>query len=107
MTRREFEANANTAKTLQEHAGFPDNAFWEGYMRGLRRCYHGDSFGDAEMHEKYLAAADEPDDFECRSKGLGYRAGLAGVPVASALWQYLDFDDSLLKKEPDEIWNHR
>lgn len=49
--------------------------WWAGYIRGLRRAHHGESFGSAAEHEMWLAAADSTDPNR-RALGQGYRAGL-------------------------------
>lgn len=51
-------------------------AGWTGYLRGLRRAHHGDSFGTAAEHALYLAAV-ESDDPERAALGRGYAAGLS------------------------------
>ena len=48
-----------------------------GYVRGLRRCYHGENFGTAEEHALLLAAV-ESEDASRAERGRGYRDGLAG-----------------------------
>lgn len=47
-----------------------------GYQRGLRRLYHGESFGTAEEHSRWLALGLDGDPRE--DLGRGYRDGLAG-----------------------------
>lgn len=48
-----------------------------GYQRGLRRHHHGETFGTAEKHRKWMRAADEPHRADL---GRGYRDGFAGHP---------------------------
>ena len=48
----------------------PNSPYGTGYRRGLRRAFHGDSFGTEQEHETWLARED--------SSGNGYRTGLAG-----------------------------
>lgn len=45
-----------------------------GYIRGLRRHYHGDNFGTNEEHEKFMAL-----DEHHQATGAGYRDGFAGL----------------------------
>ena len=68
----------NRAKTFQGLE--TDRAeYWIGYQRGLRRAYHGESFGTAEEHALWLGASDNHgDDPIRRARGEGYRDGLAG-----------------------------
>lgn len=52
-------------------------AWWTGYMRGLRRAHHGESFGTGAEHELWLSASESPDK-QRAALGDGYRAGLTG-----------------------------
>lgn len=49
--------------------------WWTGYMRGLRRAHHGESFGTQAEHELWLSA-EKSDDPQRAALGRGYRAGL-------------------------------
>jgi len=49
--------------------------WWAGYMRGLRRAHHGESFGTDAEHQMWLAAIGS-DDVSRAALGAGYRAGL-------------------------------
>lgn len=49
--------------------------WWVGYMRGLRRAHHGESFGSLTEHELWLSAAESTDPMRA-SLGRGYVAGL-------------------------------
>jgi len=52
MDKATFEHEMNRAKTFQGLE--TDRAeYWIGYQRGLRRAYHGESFGTAEEHAPY------------------------------------------------------
>jgi hypothetical protein len=53
-------------------------AWWAGYIRGLRRAHHGETFGTAAEHRLYLSLTDDtaPDR---AAIGRGYRAGLDGI----------------------------
>ena len=51
--------------------------YWRGYQRGLRRHYHGASFGSATEHRRWMGAAEEP---HRSALGTGYRDGYAGRP---------------------------
>ena len=50
-------------------------AWWSGYIRGLRRAHHGETFGTDAEHTLYLAAVDSPDPRHT-AIGRGYHAGL-------------------------------
>lgn len=49
--------------------------YWTGYQRGLRRAYHGETFGTEEEHAQWLAFVD---DSGREDLGRGYRDGLKG-----------------------------
>ena len=51
--------------------------YFTGYMRGLRRAYHGEKFGTEEEHTRWLSLVDDCDNSR-RLKGLGYQHGLRG-----------------------------
>ena len=78
MDKATFEHETNRAKTFQGLE--TDRAeYWIGYQRGLRRAYHGESFGTAEEHALWLGASDNyGDDPIRRARGEGYRDGLKG-----------------------------
>jgi len=68
------------ADTLRGVSLDPDDAeFWAGYMRGLRRLYHGEKFGTATEHDLWFGIDADEYDMTRRSRGEGYRAGFAGV----------------------------
>jgi len=78
MDKATFEHEMNRAKTFQGLE--TDRAeYWIGYQRGLRRAYHGESFGTAEEHALWLGASDNyGDDPIRRARAEGYRDGLEG-----------------------------
>lgn len=49
--------------------------YWEGYMRGLRRAYHGEVFGTEVEHTLWSLMATS-DDMQRQELGRGYRDGL-------------------------------
>ncbi len=51
------------------------SAYWEGYLRGLRRGRDGEKFGTQEEHETWLDLINR-DDPRSRDLGEGYRDGL-------------------------------
>ena len=51
--------------------------YWVGYQRGLRRAFHGPSFGTPGDHALWLAALTHADAMR-RQRGQGYRDGLKG-----------------------------
>ena len=77
MDKAKFEHEMSRARTFQDLE--PNRAeYWIGYARGLRRAYHGESFGTAEEHALWSAAADS-DDLLRQQRGEGYRDGLQGT----------------------------
>jgi hypothetical protein len=62
------------ALAMRSAANRPD--YWAGYMRGLRRAYHGERYGTEAEHALWLSQADGEDE-QRRERGLGYRDGLA------------------------------
>jgi len=80
MTAATFKNWMLRADTLRGVAQNPeDSEFWAGYMCGLRRLYHGGSFGTAEQHELWRSLPADEIDMPRRARGEGYRAGFAGV----------------------------
>ena len=80
MTHEEFTHNAQGAETFRQLTDVPEEQyFWEGYLRGIRRHYHGERFGTADEHTKWMKLSD---DETRRDLGDGYRAGFKGVPIA-------------------------
>lgn len=73
MTKETFEREMAQARTFYELG--TDSDYWRGYMRGLRRRYHGENFGDVGDHEKWLDCIN--DDYR-RELGQGYRDGYFG-----------------------------
>lgn len=85
MTEHEFQHNIAGADSFRKFSGLPDSDFWDGYIRGIRRNYHGTQFGTATEHTLWISLADEPRDDTRRFRGIGYRAGFDGMPIADAM----------------------
>lgn len=68
MNDQKFKAYMEAARTL-------GGDYAAGYQRGLRRHYHGEKFGTAAEHERWLAM-----DGHRQEQGDGYRDGFAGSP---------------------------
>lgn len=58
--------------------------FWMGYIRGLRRNYHGSDFGDEHEHKMRMNAIDSVDENR-KIMSRGYRAGYAGKELSKAI----------------------
>jgi hypothetical protein len=77
MTEGQFKTELGKAQTFARLESDPDKAaYWRGYQRGIRRNWHGDRFGTAEEHRRFIEAA-ESEDAERAALGRGYRDGLA------------------------------
>lgn len=71
-----FASLLRRADTLRRHEPDPIRAaWWAGYVRGLRRAHHGESFGSEAEHQLFLSASGDavPDR---AALGRGYAAGL-------------------------------
>jgi hypothetical protein len=80
MNNEKFKKMMLRADTLRGVAFSQDDIeFWAGYMRGLRKKYHGDSFGTDKEHEAWFSIPADTPDLQRRARGIGYRAGLAGL----------------------------
>ena len=85
MTEREFQTNARAGQTFRRLSSEPgEQEFWAGYVRGLRRNYHGEKFGTPEEHDLWMAAADS-DDESRKMTGIGYRIGIGGKNIQQAM----------------------
>jgi hypothetical protein len=74
MTENKFRSEMMKAQTFKTIELDPDRAsYWVGYMRGLRRAYHGEKFGSADEHKKWMSLFYDSTRSEM---GRGYRDGL-------------------------------
>lgn len=73
MNEQLFSTYMQSAKSLHE------GDYLAGYLRGLRRFWHGENFGEPGEHEKWMAMSDHRQDM-----GDGYRDGFAGKPPRGA-----------------------
>ena len=70
MDEQKFKHETSRAKIFRDVDDNKD--YWCGYMRGLRRCYHGENFGTNEEHEQWMSMID---DEHRKELGRGYRDG--------------------------------
>jgi hypothetical protein len=78
MKESEFKSKMLYAESMKKLDERP--YYWEGYVRGLRRRYHGEKFGTAEEHTLWMDSINRPD--ESRSeRGRGYRDGIAEITL--------------------------
>jgi len=59
-------------------AGVERAAYWNGYIKGLKRRFHGETFGSRQEHEQWMADI-QSEDGQTREHGQGYRDGYLGV----------------------------
>lgn len=76
MNRQRFQSEMRRAETMRRTIDPDRSDYWAGYLRGLRRLYHGENFGTPEEHDLWLSLVDRDDD-RSRQRGRGYRDGLA------------------------------
>ncbi len=82
MDQTTFESNARAAESLRRISQGAE--IFMGYLRGLRRHYHGAKFGTPEEHERWLALAGDTDPARA-ARGRGYHIGFEGRPVAEII----------------------
>ena len=77
VSENQFKNEMRRAEAARKNESDPlRDGYWMGYIRGLRRNYHGEKFGTEAEHKKWMALADDSADESRRQRGLGYRAGL-------------------------------
>jgi len=76
MNQATFQSEMHRAAAMRRLATDPGEAdYYAGYIRGLRRRYHGEQFGTAESHVLWMSLADDQDESRA-AMGRGYRDGL-------------------------------
>ena len=79
MNEATFQSEMRRAEALRRLSADPmEGEYYAGYIRGLRRAYHGEQFGTAAEHELWLSLADDQADEARAARGRGYRDALAG-----------------------------
>jgi hypothetical protein len=76
MTEQEFKSRMAQAERMCGLSVRP--GYYEGYMRGLRRFYHGPQSGTLQEHEEWLGLVYNWDGSRA-DRGRGYQHGLQGV----------------------------
>jgi hypothetical protein len=76
MTEQEFFSRMAQAEDTGGLSARP--GYYEGYMRGLRRFYHGPHFGTLKEHEEWLVLVYDRDQTKA-DRGRGYQHGLQGI----------------------------
>ena len=80
MDAQTFQSEMLKARTLSK---LEHHDYWHGYERGLRRGYHGESFGTEQEHELWLTFAADGSDHMRRELGRGDRDGLVATEAES------------------------
>lgn len=76
------------AKILKRRATGLGNYFWEGYMQGVRRAWHGEGFGE-EKHAALMGTLEEEIFDDSRLQIVrGYKAGLAEMTPKEAVKEF-------------------
>lgn len=68
-----FTAEMKRAQVMRDLEA-DNEPYWRGYIRGLRRGYHGDNFGTSAEHKMYWNNASS-DNADRATMGEGYRDG--------------------------------
>ena len=72
MDQQSFEHEMAKAQAMRSAGDRPE--YWAGYMRGIRRRYHGENFGTEDEHRLWMSLSDDSDQTRA-DRGKGYRAG--------------------------------
>ena len=81
MNEATFQSEMRRAETMRRLATGPTEPdYYAGYIRGLRRQYHGEQFGTQAEHDLWMSLADDQDDEQRAAKGRGYRDGFTVAP---------------------------
>jgi hypothetical protein len=91
LNETDFRHNIRGAEQFARFSGWTDQEYWLGYQRGMRRHYHGEKSGTAEEHTLWMSLTDDRLDQVRRYRGLGYRAGFAGMSISDAIQDLAKF----------------
>lgn len=84
MTEQKFKSEMRRAEIMRQESD-PDRAeYWVGYIRGLRRAYHGDKFGTEDEHKAWFNALNGDHEYQ-KQRGRGYRDGLDFKRISSRM----------------------
>ena len=84
MEKKVFESRMIQADTFKKVSDKPE--YYSGYMRGLRRLFHGEAFGTDAEHALWMSLID--DDEAREQRGQGYRDGFNGLTPNPDRWEY-------------------
>ena len=74
MNEQLFRSEMRRAEIMRRTLDRDRANYWAGYIRGLRRLYHGENFGTPEEHTFWLLLVVRPDRM-LQQRGQGYRDG--------------------------------
>jgi len=69
MDRKTYEREMRKARRMEHNRDRID--YWQGYKRGLRRCFFGEDYGTKQEHDLWMSLADDPDKKKAEC-GRGY-----------------------------------
>lgn len=79
MKHEKFKTLLTEADARRKATDDPAEAdYLEGYVRGLRRGYHGEVFGTSEEHARWSSLVDRTDQ-KSQKRGQGYLDGIKAV----------------------------
>lgn len=84
MTEQKFKSEMRRAEAMRRDAEHERAEYWAGYIRGLRRAYHGEKFGTPEEHARWLSCINDGDE-QHKQRGQGYHDGLAFEEISSRM----------------------
>lgn len=77
--RKELKVLLHLAESLRRVETDPlRQAYWFGYLRGIRRAIAGEGYGTVEGHKRLHEIPEDDPDRNRREIGRGYRAGCKG-----------------------------
>ena len=74
MTEQKFKSEMRRAEAMRRMAEPMLAEYWAGYVRGLRRAYHGENFGTEVEHKRWLLCVNDRDE-QHKQRGRGYADG--------------------------------
>jgi len=84
MEKKVFESRMIQADTFKKVSDKPE--YYSGYMRGLRRLFHGEAFGTDAEHALWSGLVDDSDEAR-EQRGQGYRDGFNGLTPNPDRWE--------------------
>lgn len=75
MHEQKFKSEMRRAEAMRKTVEPERSEYWAGYIRGLRRAYHGEKFGTTAEHNLWMEAIHSSDEMR-KQRGHGYHDGL-------------------------------